>query len=85
VLGESGSGKSTLAVALLRLLPGNGKFQRGGVYVRGQDLLGAEPRTLERIRGARIALIFQEPSACPLHPTIRIGEQISDVLPRTNR
>jgi len=46
VLGESGSGKSTLAVALLRLLPGNGEIQRGGVMFEGQDLLGAEPRTL---------------------------------------
>src|SRR5713101_5445724 len=79
VLGESGSGKSTLAAALLRLLPGNGEIQRGAVLFEGQDLLRAEPRTLERIRGDRIALIFQEPSLA-LHPTIRIGEQISDVL-----
>ena len=79
VLGESGSGKSTLAGALLRLLPRNGEIQRGAVLFEGQDLLVAEPRTLERIRGARIALIFQEPSLA-LHPAIRIGEQISDVL-----
>jgi oligopeptide/dipeptide ABC transporter ATP-binding protein len=79
VLGESGSGKSTLASALLRLLPGNGEIQRGVVLFEGQDLLQAEPRELERIRGARIAPIFQEPSLA-LHPTIRIGEQVSDVL-----
>ncbi len=79
VLGESGSGKSTLAVALLRLLPENAEIQKGVVLFEGQDLLEAEPRTLESIRGARIALIFQEPSLA-LHPTIRIGEQISDVL-----
>ncbi len=79
VLGESGSGKSTLAAALLRLLPGNGEIQKGAVLFEGQDLLQAEPRTLERIRGARIALVFQEPSLA-LHPTIRIGEQVSDVL-----
>jgi oligopeptide/dipeptide ABC transporter ATP-binding protein len=79
VLGESGSGKSTLAAALLRLLPRNGEIERGAVLFEGQDLLVAEPRTLERIRGARIALIFQEPSLA-LHPAIRIGEQISDVL-----
>jgi ABC-type microcin C transport system duplicated ATPase subunit YejF len=79
VLGESGSGKSTLAGALLRLLPRNGEIERGAVLFEGQDLLVAEPRTLERIRGARIALIFQEPSLA-LHPAIRIGEQISDVL-----
>lgn len=79
VLGESGSGKSTLASALLQLLPGNGKIQKGAVQFEGQDLLRAEPRALERIRGARIALIFQEPSLA-LHPTIRISEQIGDVL-----
>src|SRR6202521_4695396 len=79
VLGESGSGKSTLAAALLRLVPRNGEIQRGVVLFEGQDLVRAEPRTLERIRGARIALIFQEPSLA-LHPAIRIGEQISDIL-----
>ena len=79
VLGESGSGKSTLASALLRLLPGNAEIQRGAVLFEGLDLLRAEPRALERIRGARIALIFQEPSLA-LHPTLRIDEQICDVL-----
>src|SRR6266852_6673153 len=62
VLGESGSGKSTLAVALLRLLPGNAEIGKGAVHFEGQDLLRSELRVLERVRGARIALIFQEPS-----------------------
>lgn len=79
VLGESGSGKSTLAAALLRLLSRNAEIQRGAVQFEGQDLLRAEPQALQRVRGARLALIFQEPSLA-LHPTIRIGEQISDVL-----
>ena len=79
ILGESGSGKSTLALALLRLLPGNAEIQKGAVHFEGQDLLRVEPWTLERIRGARIALIFQEPSLA-LHPTIRIGQQIGDAL-----
>lgn len=79
VLGESGSGKSTLAAALLRLLPGNGEIQKGALLFEGQDLLHIETRALERIRGARIALIFQEPSLA-LHPMIRIGEQVNDVL-----
>src|SRR5260370_7129777 len=79
VLGESGSGKSTLAAALLRLLPGNGIIEKGIALFEGQDLLQAEPRTLQRLRGGRIAVIFQEPSLA-LHPPIRIGEQIRDVL-----
>jgi peptide/nickel transport system ATP-binding protein/oligopeptide transport system ATP-binding protein len=79
VHGESGSGKSTLAMALLRLLPGNAEIEKGAVLFEGQDLLRAEPRVLEDVRGARIALIFQEPSLA-LHPTMRIAEQVSDVL-----
>jgi oligopeptide/dipeptide ABC transporter ATP-binding protein len=79
VLGESGSGKSTLALALVRLLPGNAEIQKGGIQFEGQDLLRARPRALERVRGARIGLVFQEPSLA-LHPTIRIGKQVSDVL-----
>lgn len=79
VLGESGCGKSTLAMALLRLLPGNAEIQRGAVLFEGQDLLQAKSRALERVRGARLALIFQEPSLA-LHPAIRIDEQVSDVL-----
>src|SRR6266851_6952425 len=79
VIGESGSGKSTLAAALLLLLPGNGEIQKGVVLFEGRDLLRAESRALERIRGARISVTFQEPSLA-LHPTIRISEQIGDVL-----
>jgi len=79
VLGESGSGKSTLAAALMRLLPANGKIEKGTVTFEGQNLLRATPRELEKIRGGRIALIFQEPSLA-LHPTLPAGEQVSDVL-----
>ena len=79
VLGESGSGKSTLAATLLRLLPPNGGIERGAVFFEGQDLLRATPRELEKIRGGRIAMVFQEPLLA-LHPTIRVGEQVSDVL-----
>src|SRR5467141_2405467 len=79
VLGESGSGKSTLAAALLRLLPANGKIESGAVLFEGRDVLQAELRELEIIRGKRIALINQEPSAA-LHPTMRIGDQVGEVL-----
>src|SRR5713226_6156332 len=79
VLGESGSGKSTLAVSLLRLLPGNAKILRGAVHFEGKDLLQAKPEELQQIRGRRISLIFQEPSLA-LHPTMRAGEQVRQVL-----
>jgi oligopeptide/dipeptide ABC transporter ATP-binding protein len=79
VLGESGSGKSTLAAAVLRLLPSNGKIQKGTVRFEGLDLVQAQQGELQKIRGARVGLIFQEPSMA-LHPTIRVGEQVSNVI-----
>jgi oligopeptide/dipeptide ABC transporter ATP-binding protein len=79
VLGESGSGKSTLAVALLNLLPPNAVLQSGSVFFENKNLLAASQRDLQSVRGARISLIFQEPSSA-LHPTLRISQQISDVL-----
>ncbi|MFI5094390.1 MAG: ABC transporter ATP-binding protein [Candidatus Acidiferrum sp.] len=79
VLGESGSGKSTLAAALLRLLPSNGKIQQGKVLFEGTNLFEASPQDLRKIRGGRIGLILQEPSSS-LHPTLRIGRQVRDVL-----
>ena len=79
VLGESGSGKSTLAASLLRLLPPNGFIRQGQILFEGKDLLLADRAELERIRGGRISLIFQEPGVA-LHPTLRIGRQIEEVL-----
>jgi oligopeptide/dipeptide ABC transporter ATP-binding protein len=79
VLGESGSGKSTLAASVLRLLPPTGHIGGGSVLFEGRNLLQAPDEELRQIRGGRIALIFQEPSLA-LHPTIRVGEQVRQVL-----
>jgi oligopeptide transport system ATP-binding protein len=79
VLGESGSGKSTLAASLLQLLPASGKIRQGSILFEGKNLLKASPQDLRKIRGGRIGLIFQEPSSS-LHPTLQIGQQVSDVL-----
>jgi oligopeptide/dipeptide ABC transporter ATP-binding protein len=79
VLGESGSGKSTLGATLLRMLPANGRIENGVIQFEGQELPRAGSRELERIRGDRIALIFQEPSLA-LHPAIRVERQIEDVI-----
>ncbi len=79
VLGESGSGKSTLATSLLRLLPANGNITKGAVRFAGKDILQANSNELQRIRGKSISLIFQEPSVA-LHPTMRVGEQVRQVL-----
>jgi len=79
VLGESGSGKSTLAAALLRLLPPSGKISQGKILFEERDLIHASLCELEKLRGKRIATIFQEPSLA-LHPTIQVGKQVADVL-----
>jgi oligopeptide/dipeptide ABC transporter ATP-binding protein len=79
VLGESGSGKSTLAAALLGILPGGGKTEKGVVKFEGHDLARVSQSELEKVRGGRIGSIFQEPLLA-LHPAIRVGVQVGDVL-----
>jgi oligopeptide/dipeptide ABC transporter ATP-binding protein len=79
VLGESGSGKSTLAASLLRLLPQNGRITGGEILLQGADIVRMDAVELRRMRGSGVSIIFQEPSLA-LHPTIRVGEQIGEVL-----
>jgi peptide/nickel transport system ATP-binding protein len=79
VVGESGCGKSTLAASLLRLLPANGEITKGAIQFEGKDILQASSKELQGIRGRCISLIFQEPSLA-LHPTMRAGEQVRQVL-----
>ena len=79
VLGESGSGKSTLATSILGLFRANAVVATGAVLFEGRDLLHTKPEELQRIRGKRISLIFQEPSMA-LHPTMRVGQQVRQVL-----
>jgi oligopeptide transport system ATP-binding protein len=78
VLGESGSGKSTLAAALIGLLAVNGYITGGTVFFEGKSLPDST-EALRQIRGRRIAAIFQEPSLA-LHPTMRVGDQVRQVL-----
>lgn len=79
ILGESGSGKSTLATSLVGLFRSNAVAATGAVFFEGRDLLQATPDELQRIRGKRISLIFQEPSLA-LHPTMRANQQVRQVL-----
>jgi oligopeptide/dipeptide ABC transporter ATP-binding protein len=79
VLGESGSGKSTLATSLLRLLPANGRIAGGEVLLEGSDVVRMSAPELRRVRGSGASIIFQEPSLA-LHPTLRIGTQVCEVL-----
>ena len=79
VVGESGSGKSVTALSILQLLPYPPASQSGSIRFDGQELVGAPETTLRKVRGARIAMIFQEPmtSLNPLHTIERqIGESL---------
>jgi len=79
LVGESGSGKSVTAFSILRLLPPAGRIAGGRVLFDGRDLLALPEREMRRIRGARIALIFQEPMTA-LNPVMRVGDQIAEAL-----
>jgi peptide/nickel transport system ATP-binding protein/oligopeptide transport system ATP-binding protein len=78
LVGESGSGKSVTLRAILRLLRANASVG-GRVNWRGRDLLGASERDLRELRGAEIAMIFQEPMTA-LNPVLSIGRQIDETL-----
>jgi ABC-type glutathione transport system ATPase component len=78
LLGESGSGKTTIALALLALLGGKARVT-GEVLLEGTNLLALPEGELENVRGRRIAMIFQEPSAA-LNPVMTAGDHICEVL-----
>ncbi len=80
LVGESGCGKTVTALALLRLVPEPpGRIAGGHIVLEGQDLLALDPRALRRLRGDRIAMIFQEPMTA-LNPVFTVGDQIAEVL-----
>ncbi len=78
LVGESGCGKSVTWLAALGLLPATAAVA-GRVRIEGVDLLGAPPAVLERVRGGRIAMIFQDPASA-LNPVHSLGRQVSEAL-----
>src|ERR671928_520569 len=80
VVGESGSGKSVTAHAVMGLLPpGQLTATAGRALLEGDDLLQKSPAEMRKIRGDRIAMIFQEPMTA-LNPVMKVGDQIAEVL-----
>lgn len=78
LVGESGCGKSVTWLAALGLLPPKAQIT-GSVMLDGEELIGASAPALERVRGGRIAMIFQDPTSS-LNPVHRIGTQIMEAL-----
>ena len=80
LVGESGSGKSVTALSVLQLLPYPvASHPSGSVRFDGQELIGAAPETLMRIRGDRISMVFQEPMTS-LNPLHTVERQIGEIL-----
>lgn len=77
LVGESGCGKTTLALSILRLIRLPGEIVAGEVLLQGKDLRKLSGEEMRRIRGRRIAMVFQEPISA-LNPLMRIGRQLSE-------
>jgi peptide/nickel transport system ATP-binding protein len=79
IVGESGSGKTVLSRTVMGLLGGAGVRQSGSVRFEGREMIGAPPAALRSVWGARIGMVFQDPTAS-LSPVVRIGRQITESL-----
>ena len=81
VVGESGSGKSMTALAIMRLLPPNGRVTADRLSLMGEDILRAGEARLESLRGSAMGMIFQEPMTA-LNPVLTIGDQLVETVRR---
>jgi len=79
LVGESGCGKSMTALALMRLLPENGRITAGRIAVGDEDVLELPEAAMRHVRGGRVGMIFQEP-ATSLNPVLKVGAQIVEAI-----
>ncbi|TQK18436.1 peptide/nickel transport system ATP-binding protein [Microbacterium sp. SLBN-154] len=79
IVGESGSGKSTTAMAVIGLLPGNGRVTQGSILFEGENLVGAPESVMRQVRGRSIGLVPQDPMS-NLNPVAKIGTQVAETL-----
>jgi peptide/nickel transport system ATP-binding protein len=79
LVGESGCGKSTIAFGIVNFLGSNGRITGGSIRFQGEELAGRSASDLKKIRGNRIAMVYQDPMQA-LNPAVRIGDQLIEVL-----
>ena len=79
IVGESGSGKTVACRSVMRLLSGNARIRSGRIAFEGRDMLALDERELGRVRGERVAMIFQNPST-HLDPLMTVGRQVGEAL-----
>jgi peptide/nickel transport system ATP-binding protein len=79
IVGESGCGKSTLGLALLNLMPPQGRVTHGKILLEGEDILTLDKEQLRRVRGKMIAMIFQDPMTS-LNPVKKIGDHFVEAI-----
>jgi peptide/nickel transport system ATP-binding protein len=79
LVGESGCGKSTLAFGVMNYVAKNGRITGGRILFGGDDILERSRKALDKIRGDKIAMVYQDPMAA-LNPSMRIGDQLTEVL-----
>ena len=79
IVGESGSGKSVSAYSVLRILTDTGRVTEGEVLFKGENILKYSEPQMQKFRGSRISIIFQDPMTC-LNPTFSIGSQLREAI-----
>jgi len=79
LVGESGSGKTVSVLSIMRLLPESARIAGGSIIFEGSDLLRLSEAEMRGVRGAKIAMIFQEPMTS-LNPVFTIGSQIAEAI-----
>ena len=79
IVGESGCGKSMTAMSVMQLIRKPGKIEGGQILFKGEDLLEKSEKEMEKIRGDRISMIFQEPMTS-LNPVYTIGHQVTEAI-----
>ena len=79
IVGESGSGKSVSAYSVLQILANPGKIVGGSIELEGEELVGIKEKSMAKIRGNKISIIFQDPMTS-LNPVFTIGDQLMEAI-----